>query len=70
MSVNCIRCVIHPRTGPDLICDLCRNEQALNSPFPHDPDYDPALSPAASQEEPIEPAPVSGDTGIQKESQS
>lgn len=24
MSVNCIRCVRRKRTGPDLLCDVCR----------------------------------------------
>jgi hypothetical protein len=24
MSVNCIRCVKNPRTGFDLLCDVCR----------------------------------------------
>lgn len=25
MSVNCIRCMVNRRTGPDLLCDRCRN---------------------------------------------
>lgn len=24
MSVNCIQCVVNKRTGPDLLCDECR----------------------------------------------
>lgn len=27
MSTNCIRCVVETRTGPDLLCDRCRNGQ-------------------------------------------
>lgn len=24
MSTNCIRCIVQQRTGPDLLCNLCR----------------------------------------------
>ena len=27
MSTNCIRCVTAQRTGPDLLCDLCRAQK-------------------------------------------
>lgn len=29
MSANCINCVKNPRTGPDLLCDECREPSSL-----------------------------------------
>ncbi len=30
MSTNCIKCVRNPRTGPDLLCNTCREQDAAN----------------------------------------
>jgi len=32
MSANCIKCVVNERTGPDLLCNECRNDSSLAAP--------------------------------------
>lgn len=34
MSTNCIRCVVKKRTGPDLLCDDCRQSSVSLIPHP------------------------------------
>jgi len=32
MSVNCIKCVVIERTGPDLLCNECRKDSSFAAP--------------------------------------